>query len=228
MAAGGPRATVVFQPTKGGASRPFSCAALGDNVVARRLRWGADSRDPMKRCTRIPSRAWRLGLAVVAGLAGLMPTSTPAQGGTVYRCPGPPVLYTDALSPEEARDRGCRTIEGAPITVIQGPRPRPAAASASNGGAASAASRPGDSKVDPIAQRQRDSDARRILEAELRREEEKLAALKRDYNNGEPERRGEERNFQTYLDRVAQIKASMARSESDIASIKRELAKLPP
>ena len=37
----------------------------------------------------------------------------------VYRCPGPPVLYTDALSSAEARDKGCRVIEGAAITVVQ-------------------------------------------------------------------------------------------------------------
>jgi len=137
------------------------------------------------------------------------------------------VLYTDALSADEARERGCRTIEGAPITIIQAPKPRPPAAASGNGPAASSA-RPADSKVDPGAQRQRDSDARRILEAELKREEDKLAALRRDYNNGEPERRGDERNFQNYLDRVSQMKAGITRTESDIAAIKREIAKIAP
>jgi len=165
------------------------------------------------------------GAAALA--AWLAPMAALAQAGAVYRCPGPPVLYTDALSPDEARERGCRTIEGAPITIVQTTRPRPPAGGAS-AATPVAASRPGDPKVDPAAQRQRDSDARRILEAELRREEERLSGLKRDYNNGEPERRGEERNFQTYLDRVAGMKAGIARSESDIAALKRELAKLPP
>jgi hypothetical protein len=166
-----------------------------------------------------------LALATSAAMLGTAPAQ--AQTATVYRCPGPPVLYTDALTAEEARERGCRTIEGAPITVIQGNRSRPAAAGASKGGNASA---PGnaESRVDPAAQRQRDGDARRILEAELRREEDKLAALRREFNNGEPERRGDERNYQNYLDRVAQMKSGMARSESDIAALKRELGKLPP
>ena len=101
------------------------------------------------------------------------------------------------------------------------PRPRTPAPAAS-------AARNGDLKVDPNAQRERDNDARRILEAELRREEEKLAALKREYNNGEPERRGDERNYQTYLDRVSSLRAAITRSESDIAAIKRELAKIQP
>ena len=164
--------------------------------------------------------------AGAAGLALLVPAAVVAQGVAVYRCPGPPVLYTDAISADEARARSCRTIEGAPVTVIQGVKPRPGPASGPSGGAASAG-KPGDLKVDPAAQRQRDSDARRILESELKREDDKLAQLRREYNNGEPERRGDERNFQNYLDRVAAMKAGIARSESDIAAIKREITKLP-
>ena len=66
-----------------------------------------------------------------------------------------------------------------------------------------------------------------IGKAELKREEDNLAALQKDYNNGEPERLGDERNYQKYLDRVADMKAAIARKESDIAAIKREISKLP-
>jgi hypothetical protein len=176
----------------------------------------------------------RAGLAALAALVlvhVLVPGAARAQPAaaeaTVYRCPGPPVLYTDALSPQEARDRGCRTIEGAPITVIQGPRPRPAASAPAPAGTAAPAARPSESRVDPATQRARDSDARRILGEELRREEERLAALQREYNNGQPERRGDERNYQKYLERVAAMKADIARKEADIAAIRRELDKLP-
>jgi hypothetical protein len=146
-----------------------------------------------------------------------------AQAGNtvVYRCPGPPPLYTDAITPQQAKERNCRTIEGAPVTVVQMPKPRVATPPVP------AASRPADAKIDPAAQRERDSDARGILEAELRREEDRLAELKREYNNGEPERQGNERNYQRYLDRVAELKAAVARKEGDIAAIKREIAKLP-
>ncbi|RVU45642.1 hypothetical protein EOE66_14240 [Rubrivivax rivuli] len=149
-------------------------------------------------------------------------TALHAQDKTVYRCPGPPVLYTDAMSPQEAKDKGCRAIEGTPVTVIPAPRPRaPAATTASSPGA-----RPGDARVDPAEQRARDSDARRILGEELRREEERLATMKREFNNGEPERRGDERNFAKYQERVAEMRAAITRKEADVAALKRELAKL--
>ncbi|CAD5372833.1 conserved exported hypothetical protein [Rubrivivax sp. A210] len=168
-----------------------------------------------------PLAAWALAGALAMGTAGAARADDHPK--PVYRCPGPPVLYTDALSAQEARDKGCRTIEGAPVTVIQAP-PRPP-----RNGAAPAASAPrtSDARVDPAAQRARDSDARRILGDELRREEERLAAMQREFNNGEPERGGDERNYQRYQDRVAEMKAAIARKESDVAAIKRELAKLP-
>jgi hypothetical protein len=161
-----------------------------------------------------------LGFVVVAcgaiGAAAWAQANAPAGGGTVYRCPGPPVLYTDALSAKEAKERGCRTIEGAPITIMQSVKPRPVASTG----------RASDAKVNPAEQKARDSDARQILEGELRREEESLAALQKEYNNGEPERQGGERNYAKYQERVAELKASIDRKEADIAALKRELAKL--
>lgn len=150
--------------------------------------------------------------------------ATQAQGGDkpVYRCPGNPVLYTDAITAQEAKDKGCRTVETSAITVVPSPRPRAVPTQASSG------PRPPEAKVDPAEQRVRDSDARRILESELRKDEAALAQLRKDYNNGEPERQGDERNYQKYLDRVAQMKDAIARKESDVAALKRELAKLPP
>jgi hypothetical protein len=156
---------------------------------------------------------------LAAGLALAVTAAAPAET-IVYKCPGPPVLYTDSISSQEAKTKGCTLIEGAPVTVMQAPRPRPAASAAS--------ARNGEGRVDPAEQRARDNDARRILADELRHEEERLAALNKEYNGGEPERRGDERNYQRYLDRVADLKAAIQRKESDIAALKRELGKLPP
>ena len=157
-------------------------------------------------------------------LALLVPLlqSAPALGADpepkpVYRCPGNPVLYTDALSAKEAQAKGCRTLEGAPITIVPAVKARPTAAVGSAPRA----------RVDPAEQRVRDSDARRILEAELKREEERLADMQKEYKGGEPDRLGDERNYQKYLDRVADMKAAILRKENDIAAIKRELSKLP-
>jgi hypothetical protein len=148
-------------------------------------------------------------------------TGTPS---TVYRCPGPPVLYTDSISAQEAKEKNCRTIEGAPITIVQTVKP---VAKPREGAPNASGPRNGEGRVDPASQRQRDSDARRILEAELKREEARLAEMLQEFNNGEPERRGEERNFARYQERVAEMRAAISRKESDIAAIKRELAKLP-
>jgi hypothetical protein len=144
-----------------------------------------------------------------------------AQGGTVYRCPGPPVLYTSEISDKEAKERGCRTIENAPITVVSPPRRAPVQAGG-NG-----APRGEGAKVDGKEQRARDSDARAILEAELKREEEALAALQKEFNNGEPERKGDERNFARYQERVEEMRSAITRKQADVAALRRELAKLP-
>ena len=155
---------------------------------------------------------------------GLCSVAATKVRNVVYRCPGDPVLYTDAISEKEAKERGCRTIEGAPITIIQStPAPRREGALVPS----STARLEPSARVEPSKQRARDTDRRAILAAELSRDEQVMADLQRDYNNGEPERQGNERNYQKYLDRVAEMKTAIARKENDIAALKRELSKLP-
>jgi hypothetical protein len=160
-----------------------------------------------------------LGRAVCLGVC-LTALTAHAQG-PVYRCPGNPVLYTDAITAKEAQEKGCKTIEGTPITVVPSLRPKGGAPAPSGVNTSPTA------KVDPNAQRGRDGERRTILESELKKEESALAQLKGEYNNGEPERRGDERNYQKYLDRTAELKAAIARKEADIAALKREIGKLP-
>jgi hypothetical protein len=167
----------------------------------------------MNRCN-VAQIGRRFGAAVLLCSAGLAWAEDDAP---MYRCPGD--LYTNALSAKDAKEKGCRTLEGAPVTVISPPK-----RAGSVGSSPSAAA----NRIDPQLQRARDSDARRILEGELRREQDRLSYLRKEYNNGEPERLGNERNYQKYIDRTADLKASIARKESDIAAIKRELAKVPP
>ena len=166
---------------------------------------------------------WRPAFASLLMLA-FQALLSPAQAqgdAPVYKCPGNPVLYTDAISAKEAKTKGCSTLDGNPITVIS--PPKRTSASATN----ASAPRPPESRIDPQEQRARDSDARRILEAELQREQQRLAEMQAEYNNGEPDRQGGERNYQKYLDRVTELKAGITRKENDIAALKRELAKVP-
>lgn len=160
---------------------------------------------------------------LLASLFVLASLGVQAQG-TVYRCPGPPVLYTDALSAKEAHEKGCRTIEGTPITVLQASKPRPSVAAAAPG---VEGARGAEGRIDAGQQRVRDDERRRVLQTELRQAEERLASAQRDFNNGQGERRGDERNYQKYLDRMAELKDNIARYEADVQALKREIAKLP-
>ena len=60
----------------------------------------------------------------------------------------------------------------------------------------------------------------------MKREEQKLADLKKEYNDGEPERQGNERNYAKYQERVASMKEAIERSERNIEALKREMGNL--
>ena len=141
--------------------------------------------------------------------------------GKIYRCGSE---YTN--DPKLAKDnKDCKLMEGGNITVIQGTTPRPASTPSASAAPGSA---PRPAATSPSAeQRARDSDARAILESELRKAQERLAEAREAYANGEPEKQGiESRNYQRYLDRVAELKAAVARAEADVAGIERELSRL--
>ena len=148
----------------------------------------------------------------------------------IYRCGNE---YTNNAT--QAKERGCKLVERGNVTVIQGSRPSGGGGAASGGGSSAAssssatsASPAGAPRVTNNDQRARDSDARAILETELRKAEARHAELVKEYNGGQPERNALDlRNPQRYMERTAELKASVARSESDIAGIKRELSRLP-
>ncbi len=172
---------------------------------------------------RIP--LFRLAALVVAAAVPALGQAQPTDGSVMYRCPGND--YKNTISAKEAEKLGCRKIEGAPITIIQTTKPQPQG-QARAGTPVPAASGASGTRIDPMAQRARDSDARRILEGELKTEEDKLAELQKDYNGGQPERQGNEKNYQKYIDRVGEMNAAIVRKQTDIAAIRRELQKLPP
>ncbi|RQO56999.1 hypothetical protein DBV14_09305 [Variovorax sp. KBW07] len=130
-----------------------------------------------------------------------------------------------------AQQKGCKVMEGGNVTVVQGTKSSGGGGGSGSSGSGSSASRApaGSPRVEGVDQRARDGEARSVLESELKKAEARQAELKKEFNNGEPEKQGgEAKNYQKYLDRVAEMKAELARNESDIAGIRREIGRLPP
>ncbi len=156
-------------------------------------------------------KAALFALTVLAGASVLQPAGAQDR---IYRCGNE---YTNNV--QQAKERGCKLVEGGNVTVLQSSKPAQAAAPA-----ASPANAP---KVSPADQKARDSDARAILEDELRKAEARLAELRKEYNDGAPQRNALElRNPQVYMERTADLKARVERAESDVAGIRRELERL--
>lgn len=164
-----------------------------------------------------------LRLLLLAGLAA----HEARADSIIYKCVAQDgrVEFTDINKP------GCKVLD-LPGYVASTPQPvpRPAPAVTMRQGAgrppASAPNPAGFPRVDTATQKARDDDRRAILEDELRAEERKLADLKRDYNNGEPERQGNEKNYAKYQERVAQMRDNIGRSEKNVEALKREIANI--
>ena len=132
----------------------------------------------------------------------------------------------------QARNLGCKPMEGGNVTVVTGTRVNGASTPrARNESVATAplsaapGSAPGQ-RVDSGEQKARDTEAKTILEAELKKAEARQSELLQEWNQGEPEKLGpEHRNHQKYLDRVTELKAALERNEKDIAGLKRELGR---
>jgi hypothetical protein len=151
-------------------------------------------------------------------------TGSAAWAQQVYRCTGAGGAAPEYINnAKEAQTRNCKLISGGNVTVVQS-TPMSKANSTSTS-AVRVATASGSSGPE---QRARDSDSRAILESELKKAEARLAEQQKEYNNGEPEKQGiEGRNYQRYLDRVAELKDSITRNQSDIAGLKREISRLP-
>lgn len=143
---------------------------------------------------------------------------------TIYRCGNE--YINDAAA---AKRRGCKTMEGGNITIIEGTRVTSSESARSAPRSSAGSSRSTGSRIDTADQRARDSDARAILQAELQKAQDRLAQANKAYAGGAPEKEGiEGRNHQRYLDRVAELKAAKERAESDVSSISRELDRMGP
>ena len=122
-------------------------------------------------------------------LAALAQSALGQSSTIVYRCPGNVYTSDRELTAKQADEKGCKVDRGHADHGHPGPdaarRARPAAPRRRQQ-RRRGRRRP---RVDPAAQRARDSDARRILEGELRREEERLAELKPSTTTASPSAR---------------------------------------
>jgi hypothetical protein len=116
----------------------------------------------------------------------------------------------------------CRRVDGLVATIPatdlgRGRSPRPVLARSG----ISPASFP---RVDVNTQRSRDSDRRRILEEELRTEQERLAGLRAEFKEGRPQPLADEAiGSNRYQEHVQRLFEDIERSEGNIASLRREL-----
>jgi len=113
----------------------------------------------------------------------------------------------------------CHRIDGVVATIpsTAPPAPRPSVR-------ASGVSPANFPRVDRDVQRSRDVDRHRILEDELRSEEERLVRLREDFNYGNPRLIGDETALSpSYRERLQRLVEDIQRSEVSITSLKREL-----
>ncbi|CAN1545045.1 hypothetical protein MCERE1_01920 [Burkholderiaceae bacterium] len=170
-----------------------------------------------------------VGRAVLLAALWLSATGLAQTPAEIYRC-------GNAYTNQPVAGADCARMGATPVTVIEGTRVHatpgapvsPATTgSVSNPRAAAVSDAAPNTKVDAQAQRERDQQARQILEAELAKAIAAQAEIARLWNNGEPHKQGDEfKNPARYQERVAQMRMGLMRSESDIAGLRRELARL--
>jgi hypothetical protein len=167
-------------------------------------------------------RFFRAAAVLAVGLA--LHHGAQAQGA-VYKC----VDEHGRVEFTDQNRKGCKQLESffssAPAPV-RASAPIPAVRASGSTGPAPTASPASFPRVDSAQQRARDDDRREILNDELRAEQKKLADLRKDFNGGEPERMGNERNYAKYQERVASMRDEIGRTERNIEALQREITNI--
>ena len=173
----------------------------------------------MRAIPRKTSRRLAPSLCVFLVLGGSYPGAGAAPE-RIFRCGN---LYTNV---DKAGAPGCEPLSMDRISVVHAELPLSKVVPRPMVGARPASAMPS-ARISRSEQHRKDADSRQILEAEWRKAHARLQELQAEYNRGEPERLGTERdNPQKYLGRVAALRSSIARTEADISGIRRELARM--
>lgn len=153
----------------------------------------------------------------------LFSLSAHAKGTEMFVCTG-----KDGIRIYQNSDGGdgCVPLNLNPITVV----PAPNSASRAPGFSESRSGQPRRSAAAYDNRSAADFNAKddrmKILQEELRIEESKLKSLQDEYKNGQPDRQGNERNYQRYLDRVARLEQEIMVTTDNIEILKAELVRL--
>ncbi|MGC8507381.1 MAG: hypothetical protein ACP5NM_03805 [Thiomonas sp.] len=162
-------------------------------------------------------------------LAGTAQAQTDPQ--RVYRCPDN--SYTNDLS--EVKAKNCKLIDNANVSILSSPgmAPKVIGSGAKEGGQKAAQNENQAARIAPSTQKERDAEARRILEQELQQQQALLEQQIKAYNNGHPDYLPSERiagggvKGGEYAQRVATMKDQLAMTQANIAALQRELQKYP-
>jgi len=145
-------------------------------------------------------------------VGALLACSTALHASSIYRCG---TEYTNQPTPAQTRE--CERISGPSPEEEKrlNARSEPLAKPTSPGGA-SGVRPPVVARIDPAEQRQRDAQARAILEAELRKTQATQAQMQRELSAAPA----------PSATRSTELRASIARLERDTQSLQRELSRL--
>ena len=153
----------------------------------------------------------------------LLSPNAHAKGTEMFVCTG-----NDGVRTYQNSDGGdgCVPLNLNPITVV--PAPRSASKSSGLSESPGSQSRRSTAAYDnrSAADFNAKDDRMKILQEELRIEESKLKSLQSEYKNGQPDRQGNERNYQKYLDRVARLEQEIMVTTDNMEILKAELERL--
>lgn len=155
-------------------------------------------------------------VALSLGFVASFFAACPARADAMYRC-----VDADGrkvFSNVKSSDKGAK------CTAVQindpGPPPR-------SGKSASSTPTPSSfPRVEENTQRRRDNERRRILENEMEAEQKALEQAKKELEEQEAVRSGNEKNYQRVLDRLQPYQDKVASHERNVEAIQRELSNL--
>lgn len=144
------------------------------------------------------------------GIALLVLVQLPAGAAEVYVC--------DTPQGREYRNtdigQGCRRADLPGLTIVGSGSAAPVATAVD----------PSTIVVDGVVPG-RDVQQVQALEQQLHAEEQRLAGLRQAYNDGQPERQGDERNYAKYQERVVTMQEELSRVQGRVDALKRELGR---